>query len=50
MLWLYLIDVDRYGRVVAHVALPNGRLIGQILLDEGLADPAPDGRIQPFDC
>ena len=48
--WLQIIDVDRYGRVVAHVALPDGQLIGQILLDEGLAEPAPGGRISPFRC
>lgn len=48
--WLYIVDVDRYGRVVAHVALPDGQFIGQILLDERLAEPAPDGRMQPFSC
>lgn len=34
---LQVLNTDRYGRSVALVALPDGRLLNELLLDEGLA-------------
>lgn len=39
---LQVMDTDRYGRSVALVALPDGRLLNELLLDEGLAWVYPD--------
>ena len=39
---LQVLNTDRYGRSVALVALPDGRLLNELLLDEGLAWVYPD--------
>lgn len=39
---LQVMNTDRYDRSVALVALPDGRLLNELLLDEGLAWVYPD--------